>query len=129
MFEKHFDNRRNCKCGGVSITTNLLVSARINAPEVLTVCVYYVTLMSQLNATADRTILLRFKSKNKGNYFISFLMKHGAVYAAYKALSTGFQRSLISGLVSSNTSMNLFSKFEKRFVEVFEKTRAPIKLL
>ena len=52
------------------------------------------------NAIADRTILLRFRSKNKGNFFISssFLMKHGAVYAAYRALSPVFQRSLISGL-------------------------------
>ena len=67
------------------------------------------------NATADRNILLRFRSKNKGNFFISssLLMKHGAVYAAYRALSPVVQRSLISlisGLVSSNTSMNLFSK-------------------
>ena len=64
------------------------------------------------NATVHRNILLRFRSKNKGNFFISssFLMKHGAVYAAYRALSPVFQRSLISGLVCPNTSMNLFSK-------------------
>ena len=54
------------------------------------------------NATADRNIWLRFRSKNKGNFFISssFLMKHGADYDAYRALSPVFQRSLISGLVS-----------------------------
>ena len=65
------------------------------------------------NATVHRSILLRFRRKNKDNFFISssFLMKLGAVYVAYRALSQVFQRSLISGLVSPNTSMNLFSKF------------------
>ena len=38
-------------------------------------------------------------------------MKHGVVYAPYKALSPVVQQSLISGLVSSNTSINLFLKF------------------
>ena len=37
-------------------------------------------------------------------------MKHGAVYAAYNILSPAFYRSLIGGLVFSNTSSNLFSK-------------------
>ena len=65
------------------------------------------------NATADRNILLPFRNKNKGNFFIflSFVMKHDAVYAAYRALSPVCQQSLISGLVSSNTLMNLYSKF------------------
>ena len=65
-------------------------------------------------------------------------MKHGTVYAAYNA-SPVFYRSLIGGLVFSNTSTNLFSKssfdnapavgdinlihFEKRFIEVFEETK------
>ena len=44
----------------------------------------------------------------KGNVFIfsPILMRHGAVYAAYRALSPVFYRSLISGLVSSNASTN-----------------------
>ena len=62
------------------------------------------------NATADRNILLRFRCKNKGNFFYFFIIFNETVYAAKRALSLGFQRSLISGLVSSNTSMNLFSK-------------------
>ena len=39
-------------------------------------------------------ILLRFRIKNYGNLFISssFLMKHGAVYATYRALSPDFSR-------------------------------------
>ena len=37
-------------------------------------------------------------------------MKHGAVYAAYNVLSPVIYKSLIGGLVFSNTSTNLFSK-------------------
>ena len=37
-------------------------------------------------------------------------MKHGAVFAAYIVLSPVFYRSLIGGLVFSNTLTNLFSK-------------------
>ena len=37
-------------------------------------------------------------------------MKHGAVYAAYNVLVPVFYRSLVGGLVFSNTSTNLFSK-------------------
>ena len=78
---------------------------------VYSVCIprdFYVT-----NATVDRNILLRFRSENKGYFFISssFLMKHGAVYAAYRSLSPGFQRSLISGLVSSN--------FDEPFLKIY----------
>ena len=71
-----------------------------------TVWVYHVTLTSQI---LRRTELFYFGLEIS---FISssFLMKHGAVYAAYSALSPVFQRTMVSGLVSSNTSMNLFSK-------------------
>ena len=53
-------------------------------------------------------ILLDSESKYKGNFFIfsPILMRHGAVYAAYRALSPVFYRSFISGLVSSNASTN-----------------------
>ena len=76
---------------------------------------FYVT-----NATAISNILLRFRSKNNGNYFISssFLMKHSADYATYRALSPVCLPSLISGLVSSNTSTNLF-------VKIYEDRRQP----
>ena len=66
-------------------------------------CDFYVT-----NATAVGNILLDSESKYKGNFFIfsPILMRHGAVYAAYRALSPVFYRSFISGLVSSNASTN-----------------------
>ena len=92
----------------------------VNPTDTLRTCFYTYTYsvciprdFDVTNATVDRNMLLRFKSKNKGNLFIfsSFLVKHGAVYAAYRALSPFFQRSLISGLVISNNSMNIDSKF------------------
>ena len=59
------------------------------------VCVYHVTLTSQM---LRRTELFCFglEVKTKVTFFSSsFLMKHGAVYAAYKAYLRFFNRVLL----------------------------------